>query len=65
MRKCRRWKTLRAYTGNRIAVRFEHGWHDAGGQWWRSHGSENWEFDENGDRASRYASINDQPTAEA
>ena len=54
-------KTLWAFTGNRIAVRFEYEWHDENGQWWRSHGNENWEFDENGLMARRYASINDQP----
>ena len=58
-------KTLWAFTGNRIAVRFEYEWHDADGQWWRSHGNENWEFDEHGYMARRYASINDQPIREA
>lgn len=58
-------KTLWAFTGNRIAVRFEYEWHDEVGQWWRSHGNENWEFDEHGYMARRYASINDQPIAEA
>jgi uncharacterized protein len=57
-------KTLWAFSDNRIAVRFEYEWHDADGQWWRSHGNENWEFDENGYMAKRYASINDQPIAE-
>jgi hypothetical protein len=57
-------KTLWAFTGNRIAVRFEYEWHDAAGQWWRSHGNENWEFDDAGFMARRYASINDQPIAE-
>ncbi len=55
-------KTLWAFTGNRIAVRFEYEWHDDNGQWWRSHGNENWEFDENGYMAKRFASINDQPS---
>jgi hypothetical protein len=62
---CRLKKTLWAFTGNRIAVRFEYEWHDDVGQWWRSHGNENWEFDEHGYMAKRYASINDQPIAEA
>ena len=62
---CRLRKTLWAFTGNRIAVRFEYEWHDADGQWWRSHGNENWEFDEHGYMARRYASINDQPIREA
>lgn len=48
-----------AHTGNRIAVRFEYEYHDASGQWWRAYGNENWEFDENGLMAKRYASIND------
>ena len=58
-------KTLWAFTGNRIAVRFEYEWHDADGQWWRSHANENLEFDEHGYMARRYASINDQPIREA
>ena len=52
-------KELWAYTENRIAVRFAYEWHDAGGQWFRSYGNENWEFDENGLMARRIASIND------
>ena len=58
-------KTLWAFTGNRIAVRFEYEWHDESGQWWRSHGNENWEFDEHGYMAKRFASINDQKINEA
>ena len=58
-------KTLWAFMDNRIAVRFEYEWHDAAGQWFRSHGNENWEFAENGLMQKRYASINDQPIAEA
>jgi uncharacterized protein len=57
-------KTLWAFTGNRIAVRFEYEWHDQAGQWWRSHGNEMWEFDEQGLMAQRFASINDEPIAE-
>jgi nuclear transport factor 2 (NTF2) superfamily protein len=52
-------KELWAYTGSRIAVRFEYEWHDKNGQWYRSYGNENWEFDEHGLMAKRYASIND------
>ena len=52
-------KSLWAFTGNRIAVRFEYESHDESGQWWRSYGNENWEFDERGLMARRYASIND------
>ena len=57
-------KQLWAFMGNRIAVRFEYEWHDAAGQWFRSHGNENWEFAENGLMQRRYASINDQPIQE-
>lgn len=48
-----------AHTNNRIAVRFEYEYHDSEGQWWRAYGNENWEFDENGLMAKRFASIND------
>jgi hypothetical protein len=58
-------KTLWAFTGNRIAVRFEYEFHDATGQWFRAHGNENWEFDELGYMQRRYASINDQPIDES
>lgn len=52
-------KELWAFTGNKIAVRFEYEWHDKHGQWYRSYGNENWEFDENGLMKKRFASIND------
>jgi nuclear transport factor 2 (NTF2) superfamily protein len=52
-------KELWCYTTNRIAVRFEYESYDEGGQWWRSHGNELWEFDENGLMKRRDASIND------
>jgi nuclear transport factor 2 (NTF2) superfamily protein len=52
-------KEMWCYTANRIAVRFEYESHDADGQWWRSHGNELWEFDENGLMKRRDASIND------
>ena len=48
-----------AHTSNRIAVRFEYEYHDHTGQWYRAYGNENWEFDENGLMAKRFASIND------
>jgi nuclear transport factor 2 (NTF2) superfamily protein len=48
-----------ANTGNRIAVRFEYEYHNADGQWFRAYGNENWEFDDDGYMAKRYASIND------
>ena len=54
-------KELWAFTDNRIAVRFAYEWRDKGGQWYRSHGNENWEFDADGLMAVRRASINDQP----
>ncbi|MGP4028259.1 nuclear transport factor 2 family protein [Actinomadura sp. 3N407] len=58
-------KQLWAFTENRIAVRFQYEWHDAGGQWWRSHGNELWEFDADGLMSRREASINDVPISEA
>ena len=58
-------KQLWAFMDNRIAVRFEYEWHDDAGQWYRSHGNENWEFNEHGLMQRRFASINDQPIAES
>ena len=58
-------KSLWAFTGNRIAVRFEYEFHDDSGQWYRAHGNEMWEFDELGYMKYRYASINDQPIKES
>jgi nuclear transport factor 2 (NTF2) superfamily protein len=52
-------KELWASTGNRIAVRFAYEWHDDSGNWFRSYGNENWEFDDNGLMPFRHASIND------
>jgi hypothetical protein len=52
-------KELWAFTGNKIAVRFAYEWQDKTGQWFRSYGNENWEFDENGYMQKRIASIND------
>ncbi|MPW15474.1 DUF1348 family protein [Paraburkholderia sp. CNPSo 3157] len=57
-------KELWAFTDNRIAVRFAYEWHDDSGNWFRSYGNENWEFDENGLMAYRHASINDKPIRE-
>ena len=54
-------KELWAFEGNRIAVRFAYEWHDDSGNWFRSYGNENWEFDENGLMRLRFASINDLP----
>jgi nuclear transport factor 2 (NTF2) superfamily protein len=58
-------KELWAFTGNRIAVRFAYEWHDDSGQYFRSYGNENWEFDEQGLMQWRLASINDLPIAAA
>jgi hypothetical protein len=53
-------KELWCFTNNRISVRFEYESHDGDGQWWRSHGNEHWEFDEEtGLMRRRDASIND------
>jgi len=54
-------KEMWAFGGNRIAVRFAYEWHDDGGQWFRSYGNENWEFDGDGLMRHRHASINDLP----
>ncbi len=48
-----------SHTDNRIAVRFEYEYRDLDGNWFRAYGNENWEFDENGLMARKYASIND------
>lgn len=57
-------KELWAFHDNRIAVRFAYEWHDDSGQWFRSYGNENWEFDERGLMRLRIASINDLPITE-
>ncbi len=58
-------KELWAFSDNRIAVRFAYEWHNDNGDWFRSYGNENWEFDENGLMRVRFASINDLPIKEA
>ncbi|MDP3821487.1 MAG: nuclear transport factor 2 family protein [Burkholderiales bacterium] len=58
-------KELWAFTDNRISVRFEYEWHDERGDWFRSHGNEQWEFDEHGLMRRREASINDVAILEA
>ena len=58
-------KELWAFHDNRIAVRFAYEWRDDSGQWFRSYGNENWEFDTSGLMRLRIASINDAPIAEA
>jgi len=58
-------KEVWAFHDHRIAARFAYEWHDDSGNWFRSHGNEQWEFDENGLMRRRLASINDQPIKEA
>ena len=58
-------KEIWGFRENRIAVRFAYEWHDDAGQWYRSYGNENWEFDEQGLMRIRIASINDAPIAAA
>jgi len=58
-------KEIWGFRENRIAVRFAYEWHDAGGQWFRSYGNENWEFAEDGRMRRRIASINDAPIRES
>jgi uncharacterized protein len=57
-------KDLWAFDDNHIAVRFQYEWHDASGQWHRSCGNEQWEFDQHGLMRRREASINDIEIAE-
>jgi nuclear transport factor 2 (NTF2) superfamily protein len=64
-REYRLIKELWAFDGNRIAVRFAYESQDDAGNWFRSHGNEQWEFDENGLMRRREASINDVPITEA
>jgi nuclear transport factor 2 (NTF2) superfamily protein len=56
-------KEVWAHEGNRIAVRFAYEYCDDSGNWYRAYGNENWEFDENGLMARRFACINDLPIA--
>jgi len=58
-------KELWAFAAHRIAVRFAYEWHDDAGQWYRSYGNENWEFNDAGLMTHRHASINDLPIREA
>jgi nuclear transport factor 2 (NTF2) superfamily protein len=58
-------KEMWCFTDNRISVRFEYEWHDAAGNWFRSHGNEHWEFADNGLMQRRDASINDVPIRES
>jgi len=54
-------KELWSFTDDRISVRFEYEWHDAAGQYWRTHGNEHWEFDTDGLMRRRDMSANDVP----
>jgi nuclear transport factor 2 (NTF2) superfamily protein len=58
-------KELWAFEGNRIAVRFAYEWHDDSGNWYRSYGNENWEFNSEGLMSRRFACINDLPIKES
>lgn len=58
-------KELWAFTRERIAVRFAYEWRDDSGNWFRSYGNENWQFDERGLMWQRHASINDLPIRES
>ncbi len=58
-------KEMWAFTGNRIAVRFAYEFHDDSGNWFRSYGNENWEYNDDGLMRARYASINDLPIKES
>jgi nuclear transport factor 2 (NTF2) superfamily protein len=62
--KYRLIKELWAFHAHRIAVRFAYEWHDDSGNWFRSYGNENWEFDAHGLMRRRLASINDVPITE-
>ena len=55
-------KELWAFTGSRISVRFEYEWRDENtSQWYRTHGNEHWEFDDDGLMRRRDMSANDIP----
>jgi uncharacterized protein len=56
---------LWAFHANRISVRFQYEWHDDSGNWFRSYGNEQWEFDDDGLMRRREASINDVPIKES
>jgi uncharacterized protein len=58
-------KELWCFDNNRIAVRFAYEWHDDSGNWFRSYGNENWQFNEYGLMEVRHASINDLPIDES
>lgn len=57
-------KELWSFTDNRISVRFEYEWHDADGQWFRTHGNEHWEYNADGLMSRRDMSANEVPIDE-
>jgi len=58
-------KELWSYTENHISVRFEYEWrHAETGQWYRTHGNEQWEFNDDGLMQRRDMSANDIPIVE-
>lgn len=63
--KYRLIKELWAFTGNRISVRYAYEWRDDSGNWFRSYGNENWEFEADGLMQRRFACINDLPIKES
>jgi len=58
-------KELWAFDGTRIAVRFAYEYRNAGGDWFRAYGNENWDFAPDGLMRRRIASINDLAIAGA
>ncbi|TJY35950.1 nuclear transport factor 2 family protein [Pontimicrobium aquaticum] len=59
-------KYLWSFTDNRISVRFEYEWLDQNqNQWYRTHGNEHWEFDDDGLMRVRDMSANDVKINEA
>jgi nuclear transport factor 2 (NTF2) superfamily protein len=58
-------KELWVFSENRIAVRYAYEWHDDSGNWFRSYGNENWEFNAEGLMQRRFSCINDLPIKES
>lgn len=55
-------KELWAFSDNRISVRFEYEWYKPEEeQWYRTHGNEHWEFNDDGLMRRRDMSANDIP----
>ena len=58
-------KELWCFHEDRISVRFEYEWRDGEtDQWYRTHGNEHWEFEEDGLMRRRDMSANDIPIRE-